>query len=141
MTNTDTKSHCIQLLASAGIRLSLQRIAILQYLLEHHTHPTAAEIYDALHEQYPSLSRTTVYNTLRTLVENGAIAQLDIDPGFARFDANLAPHAHFLCRSCGRVHDIDLSASPSTPLPAGFHIDSQSILYRGLCPQCSALSN
>ena len=126
----------ISMLTAAGIRLSHQRMAILQYLLDHNTHPTVADIYDHLHPEFPTLSRTTVYNTLKLLVESGAVTQLDTDTESAHYDADLSPHAHFLCRCCRRVFDVPL---PSHPLevPQGFTTDSVSISYHGLCPSCA----
>lgn len=137
MLNIENHSKTIELLSEAGIRLSHQRMAILQYLMEHHTHPSVAEIYDNLHPLYPTLSRTTVYNTLKLLVESGAVMQLDIEPGTARYDADLSPHAHFICRSCGQVFDVPVPEQPIA-VPQNFSTESVAINYRGLCPMCAA---
>ncbi|MBR4922900.1 MAG: transcriptional repressor, partial [Bacteroidaceae bacterium] len=51
-------------LLSFGIKPSVQRIAIMDYLMTHRTHPAIDEIYLALCEDIPTLSKTTVYNTL-----------------------------------------------------------------------------
>ena len=59
-------------LLSYEIKPSVQRIAIMDYLLKHHTHPCIDEIYMALHDDIPTLSKTTVYNTLKLFVEHGA---------------------------------------------------------------------
>ena len=121
MLHINQHNSIISMLTAAGIRLSHQRMAILQYLLDHHTHPTVADIYDHLHPEYPTLSRTTVY---------------DIDPDSAHYDADLSPHAHFLCRNCHRVFDVPLPTQP-LEVPHGFATDSVNISYRGLCPSCA----
>lgn len=51
----------IERLQSHSIKPSVQRIAIMQYLMDHHTHPTVDEIYTALAPSMPTLSKTTVY--------------------------------------------------------------------------------
>ncbi|KAA6323417.1 Peroxide-responsive repressor PerR, partial [termite gut metagenome] len=79
----DTHKH----LLAHGIKLSLQRIAIMEYLLEHTTHPTVDEIYTKLFPVMPTLSKTTIYNTLKLLSEQGAIQMITIDEKNVRFDA------------------------------------------------------
>ena len=65
-------------LKSCGVRPSLQRLAIYKYVAEHPTHPTADEIYEALKDQIPTLSKTTVYNTVKLLTEQGIIKMITI---------------------------------------------------------------
>ena len=64
-------------LVERGIRPSVQRIAIMDYLIKHPTHPTIDEVYQSLCENVPTLSRTTVYNTLRMLSEKHACENLN----------------------------------------------------------------
>lgn len=117
------------------IKPSLQRLAVMEYLLVHHTHPTAETIFAALYPQMPTLSKTTVYNTLKLLSERGAILALDLDPQQTHFDGDTSAHAHFLCRACGAIHDLPL---PSI-LPVGastFSIDEVQLYYKGTCNKC-----
>lgn len=128
-------------LAKQGIKPSLQRLAVMDYLLQHPTHPTADEIHAALVRKMPTLSKTTVYNTLRLLVEQGAAAVLTIDGRNANFDAETRPHAHFLCRRCNRIYD--LPAAPAgllacTEVPEGFGVDETALYLKGTCKACSA---
>ena len=95
-----------------GIRPSLQRLAIMEYLVTHPTHPTADEIHTALSPSMPTLSKTTVYNTLKLLAAHRAILLLDIDERNSRFDGDVSPHAHFRCRNCGAVYDLPLAVDP-----------------------------
>ncbi len=95
-------------LISKGIRPSQQRIAVMDYLLTHRTHPTADEIFNALYPAMPTLSKTTVYNTLKLFTERGAVLCLDIDGKNARFDGDTRPHAHFMCKGCGCIYDLPL---------------------------------
>lgn len=121
-----------------AIRPSVQRTAVMGYLMNHKTHPTVDEIYVALSPEIPTLSKTTVYNTLNLLVEKGAVQVLTIDDKNARFDADTSKHAHFYCRSCGQVYDVfDVNESMySLPDFKKFRVDSVEISYYGTCKYC-----
>ena len=127
-------------LVGKGIHASQQRIAIMDYLLKNRTHPTADEIFMALSPSMPTLSKTTVYNTLRLFEEQGAVVALSIDERNLRYDAYTDGHAHFRCRCCGRVFDMP------APLPAmsdtgGFRIESTHVYHWGVCPSCGLEQN
>lgn len=125
-------------LAGYGIRPSAQRMAVMGYLMEHCNHPTAETIYHALVGAMPTLSRTTVYNTLRLLVESGAALALDLPGGVTRYDGDVRFHAHFHCRQCGAVSDVavpELPKSYHAGLPAVI-VDEIRLVYRGTCEQC-----
>ncbi len=127
-------------LEAHGVKPSMQRLAVMQYLIDHRTHPAADEIYLALHPAMPTLSKTTVYNTLRLLTEKGAALQLAIDERNSCFDADTAPHAHFLCKACGRVFDVPLVNKclvGDALLPDGFQTDETQLYFKGLCPACA----
>ena len=84
----------------------MQRIAIMQYLMEHPIHPSADDIYTALSPSMPTLSKTTVYNTLKLFSEQGAAQMLTIDEKNTNFDADTSVHSHFLCKRCGHIYDL-----------------------------------
>lgn len=135
MKTKDTIKH----LSEHGIKPSAQRIAVMDYLMRHHTHPTADEIYCALHPSLPTLSRTTVYNTLRLLAQRGAALQLTIDEHNVCYDADTSAHAHFLCTRCGKVYDIPLVSDKliaMATLPKGFNAAQTDLYFRGLCDKC-----
>lgn len=135
---TNTTLSCLQ---AHGIKPSLQRMAVMTYLIEHRTHPTADEIYTALHPSIPTLSKTTVYNTLKLLTEKGAALQLTIDERNCCFDADTSPHAHFLCTRCGRVYDMKLNQAELIKcacVPDNFQTEEAQLYLRGCCPRCAA---
>ena len=92
-----------EVLSKHNIRPSLTRVLIYDYLRQHRTHPTAEQIYMSLSPQVPTLSKTTVYNTVKLLTEQGIIKMITIEEQQARFDACTDLHGHFLCRNCGGV--------------------------------------
>lgn len=133
-----TPVNTSDLLRRHGIRPSVQRIAVMDYLLTHRTHPTADEIYGALAPQIPTLSKTTVYNTLSLFVAQGAAAHITIDPRGSRFDGDTSVHGHFLCTECGGLYDVFFDAPPVLPRVGGGHKTTQAqIYYKGVCAHCA----
>jgi Fe2+ or Zn2+ uptake regulation protein len=110
----------------------------MDYLMNNRTHPTIDEIYMALSPNMPTLSKTTVYNTLDIFVEKGAVRALVIDEKNARYDVDVSAHAHFMCKSCAKVYDIfDLKPSFfQLPQLSDFTIDAVEISYSGICGNC-----
>ena len=100
-----TNKSAYEYLMDHEVKPSVQRLAVMEYLLHNLTHPTADEIYSALITRIPTLSKTTVYNTLKLFVEHGAVKMLTIDEKNAMFDADTSSHAHFLCTRCNKVFD------------------------------------
>lgn len=126
-----------ELLKQKNVRPSLQRIRILDYLLEKKNHPTVSTIYDDLLPQIPTLSRTTVYNTLETLCESGLVITLDVGDGSIHYDADTTPHAHFKCEKCGKIFDIFLTPEDfKKSAPEGFSIERLQLYAFGLCAKC-----
>ena len=128
-------------LLSFGIKPSVQRIAIMDYLLTHRTHPAIDEIYLALCEDIPTLSKTTVYNTLRLFVDHGAAQMLTIDERNTCYDADIRLHAHFLCKKCGKIYDLPPSMEQekvSAMKEDGFKVDEIHQYFKGICPSCLA---
>lgn len=130
----------IERLQAHNIKPSMQRMAIMGYLMEHHTHPTVDEIYTALSPSIPTLSKTTVYNTLKLLSEQGAVQTLTIDERNTCYDADVTPHAHFLCKHCGRIYDV-MTTPADTGTAKSLNIEGHEIqevhyYYKGVCKQC-----
>ena len=106
-----------------GICPTQQRIAVYEYLIQHRTHPTADTVYQALVKEQPSLSRTTVYNTVNALAKAGLIRVVTIDADEQHFDAGVEDHGHFRCSHCGTLYDFPLTADTVHPLlPDGFRL-------------------
>ena len=124
-------------LLSFGIKPSVQRMAIMEYLLTHRTHPSIDEIYLALCDDIPTLSKTTVYNTLKLLVDHGAAQMLTIDERNTCYDADVSFHAHFLCKKCDVITDIFCKNEvPKVFDNLGHLVESQKTVYYGICKDC-----
>ena len=120
--------EAIQMLQENGIRPSMIRIMVLEYLLEHRIHPTVEEVYGALLEKAPTLSKTSVYNTLHLLAEKNMILEITIDPVKVRYDADTSLHGHFKCDQCGEVWDFAVG-QVQTSLSKEFDIKTKEIYF------------
>jgi Fur family ferric uptake transcriptional regulator/Fur family peroxide stress response transcriptional regulator len=124
-----------------GIKPSLQRMAIMEYLMTHDNHPTADVIFNELSPSIPTLSKTTVYNTLKLLAEQEAILSICIDEKNIRYDGDISHHAHFKCKVCGEIYDIktENSCFCKSKCVEGFIITESRAYYKGYCKKCKKL--
>lgn len=120
---------------------SKKRRAMLELLCADKSHPTAESIFNRLKPDFPELSLGTVYRNLAVLAENGDITSVGTVGGQERYDANTAPHAHFICRCCHRVIDLELPDMVSSLYSQinrelGCESESYSLSVNGLCDRC-----
>jgi len=126
-----------KILEEKGVRPSFQRISILKYIMEQRNHPSVDEIYKALVIQIPTLSKTTVYNTLNQLTEKGIVTALTIDDIEVKYDYIEVPHAHFLCMNCGRIYDLELDTEIyGIKFTDGHKVNDIQINFKGICKDC-----
>lgn len=123
-----------------NIKLTPQRIAILNYLKGNKSHPSAEDIYKAVQKQFPTMSFATVYNTLEALRNKGNIQELKIDSGKKRYDPDCSVHHHLICTECKNILDIfkDFKLNLSDKLTDGFELLGNSIEFFGICRNCKA---
>lgn len=120
-----------------GIKPSLQRIKIFEYLANTKEHPKVETIHSNLIGEIPTLSKTTVYNTLHLFIDKGIVKMLTIDESESRYDADISMHGHFICGHCQAVYDFNVNAEVlHADGIEGFEIQQQDIYYRGICKEC-----
>lgn len=127
-----------------GLKMTPQRIAIISYLEDNKTHPTADDIYKRVKEEYPTISFATVYNTVQALCNIGTLMELSIDSERKHYDPVNEPHHHGICTQCGSIEDISVGLTgglnESTDLPEGelngFSVDQVHINLYGTCANC-----
>ena len=136
--NRATRAELREELVKAGIRPSVQRLAIFEYVRQSCEHPTAEVVYEALCDELGSLSLTTVYNTLKLFVDAGLISMLTIDDTFRCFDGNRCCHAHFRCDRCGRIVDLQMKKDFLSLVEGldAYSINDAQLYLKGLCPVC-----
>jgi Fur family peroxide stress response transcriptional regulator len=124
----------------AGFPLTIQRRVILETILLRDDHPTAEQIHEALSARVPGISRATVYRTLESLVQLGAIGRAHHLGPTTRFDANAGHHHHLVCVRCNRVTDFSDPRLDRLPLPdrslTDFETVGYSVHFTGLCGEC-----
>jgi len=128
-----------QSLEGSGLRCTPQRYAVMAFLMENASHPTAAEIFEAVNRVDPRCSRATTYNNLRDLVQAGLVREVAVEGRAARFDAKVMRHHHFICDRCGTVEDMEWYNVPGPAAGSlGKRILRQSeLIFRGLCAKCA----
>ena len=127
----------IDILKENDIAPSMQRIKILEYLKSYKTHPTADMIYQALADEMPTLSKTTVYNTLKTFAEKGILVALSLFENEVRYEYNTEPHIHFKCTKCNNLYDLDKAYDRyDENMIDGHKVNEHHVNLRGVCKEC-----
>jgi Fe2+ or Zn2+ uptake regulation protein len=126
-----------KLLKDHAIKVTSQRLEILRYLDEHRIHPTVEQIYLALKAKHPSLSKTTVYNSLEILKNHSLIQTITITGSTQQYDIKSGPHHHFLCTQCGALIDIDITCPNIKKIVKGGHqVEEVQGYFKGVCHEC-----
>lgn len=125
------------LLKFHNIKPSHHRMRVYQYLIENRNHPNVDMIYRDLINEIPTLSRTTLYNTLSLFVEKGLVTLITIEENENRYDADTSMHAHFKCIECEKIFDIGLELPPLDLSEWNeFEFQESHIYFKGICPIC-----
>lgn len=127
-----------QELKNKNIRLSHHRLKVLEFLNDNRIHPTVDQIYIELHKELPTLSKTTVYNSLNALVDAGLVKVITIEDNETRYDIVTDNHGHFKCESCGKIYDFEINLSDFTSKNLNdFKINNKDVYFKGICPDCN----
>jgi len=123
-----------------GLKLTPQRYAIYEMMIHTDSHPAVEEIYHAVQSMFPMLSLNTVYYTLTSLKKAGLIADVPVQEGPARFDANMDRHHHLVCLKCRKIEDLYDKALDQLKISAkstnGYLVESHRVEFRGYCSEC-----
>lgn len=121
-----------------SLKLTPQRLAILEYLEGNKNHPSASDIYRSVSKKFPTMSFATVYNTLKALKMKENIKELTIDPDKKRFDPNITRHHHLICVNCSKIIDIEteFDVGLTDDQKHGFEITGKHIDFFGVCSDC-----
>src|SRR5437588_10559176 len=130
------------LLRRHGVQVTAQRLAVLRAVSER-PHRTAAEIDAAVRAEIGAVSLQAVYDALGVLTEKGIIRRIQPAGSPARYEDRVGDnHHHLICRTCGRMVDVDCAVGDPPCLTAlddsGYEIDEAEVIYWGRCPDCVA---
>lgn len=139
VTSEEIKKRLIESLRRKGLKLTRQRLEVVDILAYERTHPSARDIFLKARQRVPSISMSTVYYTLSTFKRDGAVKELEFCDRENRYESNIADHLDLVCRCCGSIEDY----SGKVPLPrrqvesaTGFTVDQIRFEYYGLCKGC-----
>lgn len=125
-------------------RLTPQRVAMLQLLAGSRNHPSAAQLYEKIKEQFPTTSPATVYKTLNLLKEMGEVLELGFSTDDNRYDGNNPnPHPHLVCIRCHEILDPEVNLLQSLEQEvadiSGYKIVGHRLDFYGICPKCKSI--
>jgi len=133
----------VEALASAGHRVTPQRLAIIEILAKSEGHPTATQILRRVRRRFPMVGKATVYNTIQLLKDLGQVLELEFGDAANRYDGNVPePHPHLVCTMCGRIDEVMQptlhDTAESVANEVGYRMLSHRFDVYGLCPRCQS---
>ena len=143
MKNQD---EVVAMLRPLGIRLTTQRLAIAEVVINSGDHPSVRDIYERVKAFFPYVTIATVYSTLTMLEQAGIVRELPFQRQ-SRYDANLSPHANLVCIGCGTVVDADVGQETVAELgelisqQSDFEVAAQRVDFYGWCSGCNPHRN
>jgi len=131
-----------RVLRGAEVRLTPQRLEIYRQTAATTDHPDIDAIHREVHRTLPCVSLDTIYRALALFAKLGLISAVRPPGRHVRFDANLAPHHHFICTRCGAAvdfedRDLDLLPIPRAAAALG-RVESRHVEFHGACTSCAA---
>ncbi|WP_084599748.1 peroxide-responsive transcriptional repressor PerR [Pontibacillus chungwhensis] len=143
MTVSDHRlREALDTLKDSGVRITPQRHAVLEFLIDSMSHPTADDIYKALENKFPNMSVATVYNNLRVFREIGLVRELTYGDSSSRFDCNTSEHYHAICNNCGKIVDFHYPSLDEVESLAeqvtGFDVSNHRMEVYGICEECKS---
>ncbi len=130
-------NEVVETLQKCNIKPSYARIKIMDYLIKHPVHPTVDEIYSKLVQEIPTLSKTTVYNTLNLFIRSELAKVVTIEENETRYDADTTNHGHFKCEGCGNIYDFSVNAdSMDIHGLDQFAVTEKHVYFKGICKKC-----
>ena len=125
-----------------GLHVTAQRLAVLRAVTDR-PHGTADDVYTAVRAEIGAISRQAVYDALGVLTDKGLLRRIQPAGSSARYENRVGDnHHHLICRTCGRMVDVDCAVGDTPCLTAaddsGYEIDEAEVTYWGRCPGCVA---
>lgn len=129
-----------QILREKNIKVTPQRIAVYNMLLNTEQHPDAETIHKSLEITNPTISLATIYKTVDYFKSLGLVQELNVGQGRSRYDAIVEAHPHTVCLCCGKVEDLFneelLNLHKKIPTESGFVADFEQVIFYGKCKDC-----
>jgi Fur family ferric uptake transcriptional regulator len=137
-----TTQTAIELLRSRGMRMTPQRIAIVEEIMGTPGYLLPSTVIDRVKARVPGVSASTVYRTLERLEDLGALAHVHLEHGLGYHQVSTDTHAHLTCSACGREQEVSQAVlqqlERSVEGEHGFRPDFTHHPISGLCTSCLA---
>jgi len=140
MKPAEIKRRIIEGMKKHGLKLTRQRLTVVDIIAGDKSHPSAASIFARARKKVSSISLSTVYNILDVMKRAGLVKELEFDDRDSRYEGDISNHLNLVCTACGRIMDF---TAPSLPVPSesvekstGFRVDSTRMEYYGYCRAC-----
>ncbi len=138
-----TQQELVDRLRTRSVRVTPQRLAIAEAVLNSTDHPTVQQIYERVRNNFPSMTLATIYSTLGVLERSGLIQELPFER-MSRYEPNMDPHVNLVCIGCENVMDADAGQEAVVRLKnrilneSDFQVAWQRVDFYGWCPNCAA---
>ena len=129
-------------LAENNLKMTSQRMVILDVFLAMDGHPDSDELYQIVRRTDPSIGQATVYRTLKLLSDSGLAREVDFNDGVTRYEHGWGHdhHDHLICENCGKKLEVmdpkieklqeELAAKHN------FTLTGHKMYLYGLCKNC-----
>jgi Fe2+ or Zn2+ uptake regulation protein len=122
------------LLEESNLKITPQRLAILKEL-DQKGHASIEEIYEDIRDFFPSISLATIYKNITALKDENIISEICLHQK-SKFEINKEPHAHFICKKCGRVEDVPFSEAIKCEIDSRYPDAHKELYIYGICDSC-----
>lgn len=138
MDNLKTPKEISDYLKAHKVKPSLIRLKVMQYMNGTRAHPNVDLIHKTISKEIPTLSKTSIYNTLKTFAKAGVVKEIMIEENEIRYDAYIDRHAHFKCVVCGALQDValDCVSCAAADKMKGNKVLDEHIYMKGVCAEC-----
>jgi Fur family transcriptional regulator, ferric uptake regulator len=135
------KQNFRRMIREMGLKVTSQRLAILEALSGGQAHVTAQEVYEVVHDVHPEIGFATVYRFLRKMAESEMVTEVRMGGLPARYE--LTPrrhHDHLTCTNCGLIVEFEKpeieKLQEEVAQVNGFQLTNHVLELYGLCPRC-----
>jgi Fe2+ or Zn2+ uptake regulation protein len=122
------------LLEESNLKITPQRLAILKEL-DKKGHASIEEIYEDIRDFFPSISLATIYKNITALKDENIISEICLHQK-PKFEITKEPHAHFICRKCGKVEDVPFSEAIKSEIDSHYPDAHKELYIYGICDSC-----
>jgi Fur family peroxide stress response transcriptional regulator len=126
--------NIVILLKERGLKVTPQRIAIAE-AIEEYGHIDIDKLYEVIKKRFPTISLATLYKNINSFLEKEFIREVAIPSHKTKYELIMEEHAHFICRKCGKVEDIDVDKKRlENAIPKGIeNVERVSLSIYGVC--------